>query len=173
MSTDQGVAVRVVHDKSPAQLDVTTAALRGSNDWTLVEAAFDAPPKGGLVRVLVVRRPSLKFDNLLSGIVWMTPRALPRSNRHGRRHNALHLESVAALDAHRQTLGRNGHKAGYRLARSAAVTALSLRRSARAMGEMASITFATRSAACPSHSGGTEPCFLTPSRTFFASESSR
>jgi O-antigen ligase len=70
ISTDQGVAFRVVFGDAPQFLDFTTEHLRASNDWTLVERGFDAP-RGGLVRVSVVRRPSLRFDNLVRGTVWV------------------------------------------------------------------------------------------------------
>jgi O-antigen ligase len=71
VSTDQGVGFRLVRDEAPNQLDVTTEDIKGTNDWTLVERAFAAPPGGALVRVSVVRRPSLKFDNLIRGTAWI------------------------------------------------------------------------------------------------------
>ena len=67
ISTDQGVAFRLVHDDAPAALNVTTEAVRGSHDWMPVEQVVEAPPNGGLVRVMVVRKPSLRFDNLVRG----------------------------------------------------------------------------------------------------------
>jgi hypothetical protein len=36
-----------------------------------VERVFDAPKQGGPVRVSVVRKPSLKFDNLIRGTAWI------------------------------------------------------------------------------------------------------
>jgi O-antigen ligase/tetratricopeptide (TPR) repeat protein len=71
VSTNEGVAFRVISDDAPKQLDFTTEDSRGTNDWTLVERVFDAPPGGGIVSVRLVRRPSLKFDNLLKGTVWI------------------------------------------------------------------------------------------------------
>ena len=71
LSTDQGVAFRIVHAQAPAALNVTTEAVRGSRDWTVVEQVVEAPPKGGLVRVMLVRRPSLRFDNLIRGTAWI------------------------------------------------------------------------------------------------------
>jgi O-antigen ligase len=71
VSTDQGVAFRVVSEERQQALDVTTDNVRGSNDWTMLESVFDAPPGGGLTRVSVVRKPSLKFDNLIKGTAWI------------------------------------------------------------------------------------------------------
>ena len=55
---DQGVFVHVVYDESPKLPNVATESLRGSNDWTVLERVFDAPPDGGLIRVSFVHRPS-------------------------------------------------------------------------------------------------------------------
>ena len=71
LSTNEGIAFRVVYDESPKQLDMTTASLKGSNDWTFVERVFEAPPNGGLVRVSLARKPSLKFDSQIKGTVWI------------------------------------------------------------------------------------------------------
>jgi hypothetical protein len=71
VSTDQGVFFRVVYDEAPKLLDVATESLRGSNEWTLLESAFEAPANGGLVRVSLARKRSLKFDSLVRGTVWV------------------------------------------------------------------------------------------------------
>jgi len=71
VSTDQGVGFRIAAESGPKPLDVTTANVRGSNDWTVLESAVDAPPGGVLARVMVVRKPSLKFDNLIKGTAWI------------------------------------------------------------------------------------------------------
>ena len=78
VSTDEGVHFRVVCDETPKDLDVATEDLRGSNDWTMVERVFDAPPGGGLVRVLLTRKPSLKFDSKIAGTVWIDDVSLIR-----------------------------------------------------------------------------------------------
>jgi O-antigen ligase/tetratricopeptide (TPR) repeat protein len=71
VSTDQGVAFRLVSEERQQALDVITDNIRGSSDWTMLERDFDAPPGGGLTRVSVVRKPSLKFDNLIKGTAWI------------------------------------------------------------------------------------------------------
>ena len=37
----------------------------GTHDWTLVEHPFVAPEGVGLVRVSLIRKPSLRFDSLM------------------------------------------------------------------------------------------------------------
>ena len=71
LSTDQGIAFRIVSEGGPKPLDVTTADLRGSKDWSVLEAAVDVPVGGVLARVLLTRKPSLKFDNLIKGTAWI------------------------------------------------------------------------------------------------------
>ncbi len=81
LSTDQGLHLRVVNDAAPKTLDVTTDDLRGTNDWTLVERVFDAPPAPGLVRISVERTPSLKFDSLIRGTAWIDDVSLARTSQ--------------------------------------------------------------------------------------------
>jgi O-antigen ligase len=71
ITTDQGIFIRVVNVEGPGTLEAVTTSLRGSNDWTLLETVFEAPLKGGLVRVGPARKRSLKFDNLVRGIAWV------------------------------------------------------------------------------------------------------
>ena len=71
LSTDEGVALRVVSNGGTVPIDAATQKLRGTNDWTLVERVFDAPAGGGLVRVGLARKATLKFDNRLRGTVWI------------------------------------------------------------------------------------------------------
>jgi O-antigen ligase len=71
LSTDEGVSLRVANVVGTAPLDAVTEKLRGTTDWTKVECVFDAPAGGGLVRVSLTRKPSLKFDNLVRGTAWI------------------------------------------------------------------------------------------------------
>lgn len=71
LKTDQGVAFRISFDPSPIELDVTTEPVRGTVDWTSEAAEFDAPKEGGVVSVRIMRKPSLKFDKLVSGQLWI------------------------------------------------------------------------------------------------------
>ena len=60
----------VVAEDAPNRLNFTTEPMRGSHNWTRVEQVFDVPA-GGLVRVSLVRKPSLRFDSLIQGTVWV------------------------------------------------------------------------------------------------------
>jgi O-antigen ligase len=71
VTTDEGVALRLVSVASPRPFDVRTASIGGTSGWTEVEAAFEVPPGGALARLAVVRKPSLKFDNLVRGLAWI------------------------------------------------------------------------------------------------------
>lgn len=71
LSTDEGVAFRVASQSAPNRLYFTTEAVRGTTDWKLVKYTFQAPPGTGLVEVRLVRTPSLRFDNLIRGTLWI------------------------------------------------------------------------------------------------------
>ena len=75
LTTDQGVALtltaRSAHAASPS-FDVTTDAVRRTTDWVEMRAAFDVGGDGELVALRLTRNPSLKFDRLVRGIVWLT-----------------------------------------------------------------------------------------------------
>jgi hypothetical protein len=71
ITTDQGVGFRIVDREDARRLDVRTERLRGTTDWRRVELRFRAPERTKLVEIQVVREPSLKFDNKISGTVWI------------------------------------------------------------------------------------------------------
>lgn len=66
VTTDQGVRIGL----SGAGVDVATEDVRGSDDWRTVTQEFDVDA-GRTLRLHVHRRPSIKFDNLVSGTVWV------------------------------------------------------------------------------------------------------
>jgi len=70
ITTNEGVALRIFDTASPG-LDVRTAALNGTNDWTQIQKEFDAGPQTRLVRVEVMRQPSQRFDNKIAGTAWI------------------------------------------------------------------------------------------------------
>ncbi|PYR38988.1 MAG: hypothetical protein DMF89_27030 [Acidobacteria bacterium] len=78
ITTDQGIFIRVSTLDSPKRVDAATPSLRGSNEWTLLETTFKVPTDGGLVLVSLERKPSLKFDNLVRGTVWVDEVSLSR-----------------------------------------------------------------------------------------------
>jgi hypothetical protein len=71
ITTDQGIFFHVVNIEGPKLVEMVTMSLRGSNEWTLLETVFEAPLAGGLVRVGLARKRSLKFDNLVRGTAWV------------------------------------------------------------------------------------------------------
>lgn len=71
ITTDQGVGFRIVDAEDGRRLDVRTERLRGTTDWRRVELRFRTPERTKLVEIQVVREPSLKFDNKISGTVWI------------------------------------------------------------------------------------------------------
>lgn len=71
ISTDQGISIRVYDAEQPGRLDVRTDAKTGSMNWTEVERAFAVGPDTKLVRLEIMRAPSRKIDNKISGRVWV------------------------------------------------------------------------------------------------------
>jgi len=48
-----------------------TEPVTGDTPWQTVSLRFTVPPPGRLVDVRLIRRPSMKFDNKISGRVWI------------------------------------------------------------------------------------------------------
>lgn len=71
ITTDQGISVRVFDPQNSARLDVHTDPLTGTTGWTEVERAFAVGPATKLVQIEIMRAPSRKFDNKISGRVWV------------------------------------------------------------------------------------------------------
>ena len=71
LTTDEGIGFHIFDPATSSRLDVRTARLTGTNDWRKIEQIFDVPPQTRLIQIQVVRQPSLKFDNDISGTVWI------------------------------------------------------------------------------------------------------
>jgi tetratricopeptide (TPR) repeat protein len=71
LSTDEGIGFRIVDPESPKRLDVSAGNVTGSVEWTPVQAQFAVTPATPLLMVQIVRRPSLKIDNQISGTAWI------------------------------------------------------------------------------------------------------
>lgn len=80
VTTDEGVGLRVVSSGAPQPLDVMTERMGGTAAWTRVESIFEVPAGGRLLRVVVARKPSLKFDQFVRGAVWIDEVRLSREN---------------------------------------------------------------------------------------------
>ena len=71
ISTDRGVRFEIFDPRHPSQVQVVTQELTGTNPWTLVQAELVTRPDTQFVQLTLQRVPSWKFDNKLSGTVWI------------------------------------------------------------------------------------------------------
>ena len=71
MTTDQGIRFRICDAELPARLDVVFGQFTGTMPWSPVEQALAVPPQTRLLRVQVIRQPSMKFDNKVTGTAWI------------------------------------------------------------------------------------------------------
>jgi hypothetical protein len=72
ITTDSGPRLEVFDAYNGAALDKLTDDLTGTSDgWTPLLLDFAAGPKTELIVVRLLRLPSKKFDNLISGKVWL------------------------------------------------------------------------------------------------------
>jgi hypothetical protein len=71
ISTDSGLRIEIFDPKDMGNLDVLTPNEIGTQAWTLEETDFTIGPKTHLIRVQLTRTPSKRFDNQLSGTVWV------------------------------------------------------------------------------------------------------
>jgi O-antigen ligase len=79
VSTDEGVALRVIDPDQPNLLNVTTESAVGTNGWKLVQHTFAVLPDTKLVELSLIRKSSLRFDNLIRGTVWVDAVAITPS----------------------------------------------------------------------------------------------
>jgi hypothetical protein len=78
VTTDEGVGFRIVDAEDPQRLDVSTERLAGTRRWREVEQAFRVPERTRLLEIEISRKPSLRFDNKISGTVWVDAAVLER-----------------------------------------------------------------------------------------------
>lgn len=71
ITTDQGIGFLLFDIDSPDRLHVATERLTGTHDWTTLAATFTVPHGTRTVDIRVVRSVSLRFDNRISGDVWV------------------------------------------------------------------------------------------------------
>jgi hypothetical protein len=55
----------------PAGLDEVFGQFTGSNPWSSVDHDLVVAPNTRLLRVEVIRQPSMKFDNKVEGTAWI------------------------------------------------------------------------------------------------------
>ena len=71
ISTDSGVRFEIIDIRHPSEVQIVTPNVTGTNPWTLVQADVLTGPETNLLKIALRRIPSWKFDNKLSGTVWV------------------------------------------------------------------------------------------------------
>ena len=71
ISTDSGIRFELLDTRHPSQVQIVTSNVIGTNPWTLVQTDVVTGPQTNLLKITLRRTPSWKFDNKLSGTVWV------------------------------------------------------------------------------------------------------
>ncbi len=71
VTTDEGVGFRIYEADAPQRLLADTERLTGTHGWAPLTAEFVVTAPARLVVIQIVRSPSLRFDNLFGGTVWV------------------------------------------------------------------------------------------------------
>lgn len=71
ITTDSGIGFEILDVWQPNRVNVTTSTFTGTNPWTLVESDFETGPETRVVKIMLRRVPSWRFDNKLGGTVWV------------------------------------------------------------------------------------------------------
>jgi hypothetical protein len=71
LTTDQGIRFRISDAEMPARLDEVFGQFTGSSPWSSVDHDLVVAPNTRLLRVEVIRQPSMKFDNKVEGTAWI------------------------------------------------------------------------------------------------------
>ncbi|MGC9951182.1 MAG: O-antigen ligase family protein [Bryobacteraceae bacterium] len=71
ISSDRGIAFHIYDRESGARLDVRTEELTGTRGWTKIGRVLVVPRETRLLAIEVSRQRSMKFDNRISGTVWI------------------------------------------------------------------------------------------------------
>lgn len=77
LSTDSGIRFEILDPRHPAETHILTPNRTGTTPWTQVETDVTTGPDTKLLEIALRRMPSAKFDNKLSGTVWVDDVALP------------------------------------------------------------------------------------------------
>jgi len=76
ISTDRGIRFEIIDPRHPSSVQLMTPDVVGTNPWTLVQSDLVTGPDTHLLKITLRRIPSWKFDNKLSGTVWVDDVAL-------------------------------------------------------------------------------------------------
>lgn len=80
ISTESGMRFSIYDPKHPAEVNVRTENLTGTNPWTTAEADVTTSSETHFLIVRLLRTPSRLFDNRLSGSVWLADISLVPPN---------------------------------------------------------------------------------------------
>ena len=78
LTTDQGVFFHISDMRPAGNTSIETQPSLGTTGWHKIETRFTTSAPTHLMEVHVVRRPSLRFDNKISGTVWIDDMSLTR-----------------------------------------------------------------------------------------------
>jgi len=78
LTTDQGISLHIFDSMGTSRFDMKTEPLLGTHDWTRVGLNLCVPSNVKSLVVSVVRHPSMKFDNLIKGTLWLDSVRLTR-----------------------------------------------------------------------------------------------
>jgi len=79
LTTDQGVSFRFTDLEDSKRLDAGTIQSTGSSDWHVLQQALTVPEGSRLIQIQLVRKPTIKFDNKISGVFETTRLVLQKS----------------------------------------------------------------------------------------------
>jgi tetratricopeptide (TPR) repeat protein len=71
LTTDQGIRFRISDAEAPTHVDEVFGQFTGSSPWTSVNRDVVVAPETRLLRIEVLRQPSMKFDNKVAGTAWI------------------------------------------------------------------------------------------------------
>jgi hypothetical protein len=71
LTTDQGIRFRISDAEVPARLDEVFGQFTGTSPWSSVDHDLIVSPETRLLRIEVIRQPSMKFDNKIDGTAWI------------------------------------------------------------------------------------------------------
>lgn len=71
ITTNEGPQYQIYDPADPGRLNVRVGPFVGSTDWTKAEADITVGSDTHLIHMRVLREPSIKFDNKVSGTVWI------------------------------------------------------------------------------------------------------
>jgi tetratricopeptide (TPR) repeat protein len=95
ISTESGIRFEIADPKDSRKVDVLTPNETGSLPWTLEQSDFTTGPKTHMLIIKLVRKPSQRLDNRLSGAVWVDDVSLVAGGDGG--HTSLRQAKPLAL----------------------------------------------------------------------------